>query len=110
MNFFEVGSHYLIVGLLRMNQHQHCVGGGEGAEKQEDHRLAIVQTVSRLLTRIAIQFNDTLPHISTYILRKQSKKRLVSSGEKPPIIKVSPRFMEINDLLKQCPQCFHCLN
>ena len=41
-HYFEVGSHYLIcrnphppknivgiVGLLRMNQHQHCVGGGE---------------------------------------------------------------------------------
>ena len=70
-----------------MNQHQHCVGGGKGAEKQGDHRLAIVQTVPRLLTRIAIQFSDTLPHISAYILRKQSKKRLVSSRETLPIIK-----------------------
>ena len=42
MHYFEVGSHYLIakpslpqnnvgiVGLLWINQHQHCDGGGEG--------------------------------------------------------------------------------
>jgi len=92
-----------------MNQHQHCVRGGEGAEKQEDHRLAIVQTVSRLLTRIAVQFNDTLPHISTYIIRKQSKKRLVSSREKPPIIKGLSAFYGNRRFAETMPTMFSLL-
>jgi len=44
-----------IVGLLWLNQHQHCVGGGGEGVGQKDHMLTKVRSVPRHLTRIVVQ-------------------------------------------------------